>query len=463
MNPLAILLAGVAGLLSVGCVRAGKPPDIVLIVVDTLRADALGCYGAPGSSPAIDQIASEGVRFEHVVAQAPWTYPSLASILTSQYPYEHGMGVAVRGVRRGATRALPTTLQAHGYRTAAFSELECSLLQRANFDYCHFPESYARADENFSTELTFSAARRWLQTNNHKPFFLMIHTYEVHDYFTARPYARERAVRSLPGYDGRFREWSIRGSDSPALGIVDSLLGASPADMAFVRALYQAAVTRVDEEIGALDRLLASLSLQDDTVLVVTSDHGEGFDPRLRRLHHGGRLHEDLLHVPLIIRWKGHIAPAIVKDVVESIDIAPTLLALLQVRPEVTHRGKALLALAATGSPRSAGFVPRPRSSPRAFSEESAFLVEASGRRVLASTRQFAVYSPPYKLTDAGGRLELYDLARDPLETLNLADSRPETARTLLAVAEGSLGSVTLDPAARKETEDALRGLGYIR
>jgi len=307
-------------------------------------------------------------------------------------------------------------------------------------------------------------ARRWLEANPKAPFFLMIHTYEAHDYFAIAPQVRDHAIHAMPDYNGRFRQWSVRNAESAGVEIIDSLLGASASDIAFVRALYQAAVTRVDEEIGTLDRLLATRSLQRDTVLVVTSDHGEGFDPGLKRLHHGGRLHEDLLHVPLIIRWKGHVGPGVVKGVAEAIDIAPTFLSLLQANPEPSHRGRALLTLGAPGgSLRRPAFLPSPPTAPRAFSEESAWLVEASGRRVLSTSRQFAVHSPPHKLISVGDRLELYDLSQDPQETVNIVGSHPDRARSILAAAHESVAPLGLDLAARKETEDVLRALGYIR
>src|SRR5260370_3412838 len=160
------------------------------------------------------------------------------------------------------------------------------------------------------------------------------------------------------------------------------------------------------------------------------------------------------------MRWRGHVEPGTVKNVVESLDIAPTLLMLLQVPAEAAHRGKPLLT---QRSPSRLFFQPRPLSSALAFSEESARFVDESGRLLAQFTQQVAVHSPPYKLIRVGRRVELYDLLQDPKETINIAGRHPHEVRALIAAIDGAVGQVRLDPVARKEAEEVLRGLGYVR
>jgi arylsulfatase A-like enzyme len=440
------LALAAAALLAAGCSRAPSRPSIVLVIVDTLRADALGCYGAAARTPGFDAIAAGGVRFEHASAQAPWTAPSIASILTSQYPHEHGIGVSQRAAPSAQTRSLSDVLAERGYRTAAFVELPCDLIGRG------FASCTATAGTGSRAAETFAGARRWMEAQR-APFFVLIHTYEVHDYLTAPAYATDAARRAHPGYGGPFlpRDPPPRGEEAMAL-----LRAASPGDVAFLQSLYAATVARVDGEIAGLDRALGAGPLRD-TIVAVTSDHGEGFDPARRRVHHGGRLHEDLLHVPLLLRWPGRLTPAVVDAVVESIDLAPTLLGLAQLPAYAGHRGKPLLQRGA-----DARFTPRAPAA-GAFSEESAWRVDDSGERVISPVRQVALQERPYKLIKTGARLELFDLVRDPGETTDLAASRPDRVDPLLRRLEAAASHPALDPAAATDAAGVLRALGYVR
>ncbi len=460
-----------------GCAIEGGRPNIVLIVVDTLRADALSIYGSTTPTPHMDSIAAEGLRFTRAVAQAPWTLPSMASLLTSRYPIEHG-----QGAQAGRPQVLPTTfaqrLQAAGYRTAAFLELTSPLLQQGfgTFEVAvGDTERRFRDAGNRGPSPTVSKAVEWLRTNSSRPFLLMIHTYEAHDYFLGKPRHLEHALARHPAYAGPFKRWRPRPpSEAVGSGIIDELLDATEEDIAFVRSLYEGGVKVVDEEVGRIDAALTELGLKESTLVVLTSDHGEGFAPKLRRVSHGGRLHDDLLHIPLILRWPGKILPGIEATRVESVDIAPTLLRIgdLTTQTEIAQAGGAGLRGEPLLAPRFGvarlflrrHYVSAHNPDHTAFAEESAFQILPSGRRERSAIRQVALYSGDLKLIRAGGRDELFDLSSDPDETANLLAIQPARAAALRRrlelfvrdLGEGAEGT-------SEDLQEALRALGYVR
>lgn len=469
----ALLLAAGAG--TPGCVAfRAEPPNIVLVVIDTLRPDALGSYGAAAPTPHLDAVAGEGLRFSRAVAQAPWTIPSLSSLLTSLYPSEHGQGTR-KGPQKTSLTTLTQRLAARGYATAAFMELSAPLL-RQGFQTFEVPTG--DTDQRFTTVAqpvpspTFARAVEWLRGSPQRPFFLMIHTYVVHDYFLGKPRQREYALARHPSYRGRFGRWRPRPA-AQALGsdLIDELLEASDEDIAFVRSLYDGGVQLVDEDIGCLDAALGELGLKERTVLVVTADHGEGFAPRLHRVNHGGRLHDDLLHIPLVIRWPGHIRAGVEDGRVRSIDITPTLLRIAGRAQEtgVEHgsemRGTPLLTPErGIGScVRGGRFGPVVSPGRTAFAEESAFLVLPSGRRIRSTVHQVALYEGRYQLIRGGGPAELFDVAEDPGEVQNLIEAQPQIAAAMgqrLGQIVRDLGTAEEGP--DDELEESLRALGYI-
>lgn len=431
-------------------------PNVILVLVDTLRADALGAYGNPKSTPWIDAVARGGVKFDRAIAQAPWTIPSISSIFTSLYPFEHGAGVNVRAPK-SAFRTLPEVLKRHGYRTAAFSEVQWSLLQRG-FDVFRYTcgSNDARIRMKSSAPETFRAARDWLKRNVSQPFFVFIHTFEAHDFFTGRSYARDAAVKEHKDYRGPYLSWSVREKATGEV-IIGSLLRANPDDMAFIRSVYQAAVLLVDEEMKKLSDALKALSLEKNTVLIFTSDHGEGFEPQLKRVHHGGRLHDDLLHIPLIVYWPGHLEPRVVSSVVESIDIAPMVLSLLGLPEESSFRGKSRIL--STGET----FSISQDAEERAFAEESSLIIVPSGQRKRTPKRQVSLYSGWSKVISSPYGIEFYNLRTDPQEKLNIVKEKRKQAASMLQVAKQiSLGLQQPSLEDQDATTENLRSLGYV-
>ena len=470
--PLAAVLSLFLVGANAGCAKRedpAPPKGIVLIVVDTLRPDFLGSYGARAdASPYADRVAAEGVRFDYTVAAAGWTVPSISSLLTSRYPSELGEGSQADAAVSPAPPTVTELLRGAGYRTAAFVESDWNILRRG-FESVEMaagdlPARVAVPERN-NAALTFSRAIDWLRTNADRPFFVLVHTCEVHDYFFGKSYQRAFADRRDPDYRGPFRSWGVRDGEHVGNWIIDTLLAADRSDLGYVRELYAATVEAVDREIARLDAVLGELGVRDDTVLVLTSDHGEGLRPDQHRVHHGGRLHQDLLRVPLVMRWPGRIPQAAVEQQrVELLDLMPTLLQLARVPLPGGVRGHSLLAPARgfafwNAARLRVDVVPQP-----ALAEESTFFVDDSGHRDLSSVRQAALQSGDLKLIRSGDRRELYDLARDPDETDDLAGERAGDLARLeaeLVRLLPQIGGAGAPP--RPEVIERLRALGYAK
>ena len=267
----------------------GSRPNVIVYLVDTLRADRLGCYGhGVPVSPNIDALAADGVLFEHVVAQSSWTKPAVVSILSGIGPLSHG----VNGRRDRLPESITTLaelLRAQGYRTAAFAA-NAYITEKAGFAQGFDAFDFAHARSHAVTDKVVA----WLEALlGNEPFFLYVHTIDPHaPYEPAHPY-RER--------------FASRVTD-PAVGTVDHIralgrkeIEATDALVADMLALYDAEVAENDHAFGVLSNRLRALGLYDDTLIVFLSDHGEGF-----RDHgvfgHGWDLYREVVDVPMIVR-----------------------------------------------------------------------------------------------------------------------------------------------------------------
>jgi arylsulfatase A-like enzyme len=461
----AVLAASV--LPGAACGSGSRGPNVVLIVVDSLRADGLGCYGSsPSVSPAIDRLCAEGVRFDRAIASASWNLPSVSSLVTSTPPWVHGQGAPTSGT--GEIVTLAEEFADAGYRTGAFAEVAWPLLQRGfgTFQNTAFGHTYGAADAN-SAAKTLGAALDWVREDDSKPFFLLVHTYEVHSYFLGKPRHHEFAGKEQPGYDGPFRDWAVRDLTHPAgPQVIKALLQADEDDLAYVRSLYRGAVAEVDAEIGRFMTGLDEEGLGDRTILVLTSSNGEGFRPDLKRVHHGGRLHDDLLHVPLIVRWPGHLEPVVDSSLVSTLDVGPTLLTLAGLPGEPRFAGRTLVTretsiLPSFGGPRFR--VPKRPKRP-VVAQEAAFRTLPSGERESATTPQLALYSDWVVLIDTGDDAELYDLKDDPEQEKDLsaeyADGVERLRKRVHRIAEQAGSGITAPDA---EQMEQLRSLGYVQ
>jgi arylsulfatase len=414
-----------------------EPPGALLIVLDAAGARHLSAYGnARPTSPRIDRLAGEATLFERAYAQAPWTLPSVASLLTGRYPPARRQD---RLIVSGQT--LATRLRGAGVATAAFSEnplVTRGLGFDAGFDVFreYFPkrlhDERPRDYPRVASDATVDDAIAWLRDHRGGPFFAYVHLLPPHCPYPAPP---PFGGRFDPDYAG-----DVRGVPDTLMRINDGQLAVTPRDLEHLRLEYEENLAFADHQVGRLLDAVDALGLRARTLVVVTADHGEAFREHGEMLH-TTNLHDELLHVPLVVRFPEgtRTMPRRWPGLVELRDVTAT----------VARR----FALAAPpGLVEMVRGTWRPRAVARAWT--------ADGDRTLG-----AVTTARHKLVvdRRTRRIALYDLSRDPGEQVDLA----ATERTIVvglvrALRRGEATSFgrraqPLDPA----TVRRLRALGY--
>jgi choline-sulfatase len=406
-------LAAAAGLLLL-FVRCGGTSEgrrnVILIVTDTVRADKLGCYGNDRDlTPSLDTFAAEGVRFAQASSHAPWTLPSIATMLTGLHPAEHGAGGRLGRFRPLAesVTSLPATFSAAGYDTHCIANV--GFLQ----EQFQVTRDFAGADvvapasnvEMRDARRTTDAALAWIDAHREQPFFLLLHYFDPHAvYNPPQPFRRRFALEAdrqdaTWQFPKRAQMIAIRGGNLPS---ADLLVRAE--------ALHDAEIAYMDDQLGRLFIGLSQRGLDPTTAVAITSDHGEEF------LEHGGfehghQLYQELTHVPLLLRWPG-VEPGVVDRVVGHVDLAATLCQLAGVAPDeqFVQFGRSLI---------------DPDAPPRA---------------ILAHGNMWSEPLTSYRVGDeklirrGDGTHELYDLSTDGGEQADLATARPVRVRELAAL-----------------------------
>jgi arylsulfatase A-like enzyme len=397
--------------------KAGK--NLVVVLIDTLRADRLGAYGnRNGLTPHLDRFAAEGTRFAQMHAPASWTLPSVASLMTGLHPQTHGAGVrygefAPTGLS-GGVRTLAETLRDAGfYNLGVYHNIYVNPafgLQQGFDEYVSI--------EDRAAPLVDRALEGLRRTASDRRVFLYLHLFDPHNpYEPPEEECRTVARRLLPDYRGGLGCAADRRPELPI---------PPPEDRRWHEALYDAEIAYTDRQMGRFLKGLEDLGLDDDTVVLVVSDHGEEFWTRLDRERalgyepnsdHGHTYYEELLHVPAILRIPER-PPGVVESPAELADLFPTLLRLVGVEsPPV--QGKDLTPLL-DGAP--------PAGRPTLLAD-----------LILHGPPRWAVRRGPWKLIvprDPGPPLELYDLASDPGELRDLAAARPDLVAALRTAGE---------------------------
>jgi arylsulfatase A-like enzyme len=290
--------------------RSKDPSHVLLITIDTLRVDHLSCYGYDrNTSPNIDKLASEGVRFERAYTTIPLTGPAHLSLLTSRYPQEHGAtnnGVAVAGEAKVVF--LPQIFRKHGYHAGAFISAWplTGRLTHLNRWFDDYDETLTRRYKLFNSsryaEDVTPLVVRWLERNAHRHFFLWVHYFDPHSPYEQRNGFAPRA----------------NGAQAPAYAAQD-------ADMRDRIARYDSEIAYTDAHVGILLGTLDRLNLRNSTLVVLAADHGESLGEH-GYVGHGRHLYEDIVHVPLIFRLPGVVAPGkTIPQRVSLLDVAPTV------------------------------------------------------------------------------------------------------------------------------------------
>lgn len=321
-----VLALGLIMTAAVSCGRK-KPENVVIISVDALRSDALRDFNPEAPAlPVLDELARKSRIFTRAYTSASWTLPAHGSLFTGLYPDRHGAALPTQKLSP-AIPNLAARLKASGLTAAAFTDggyISASYGFASGFDRY---DSWTGPDWDGSTVPREGAFSKLPGTNlfdrgvafikgrksGGRGFFLFLHTYIVHDYFKVHSWA----VEKLPPYQ-----------DKGTRTYLECILGravCSDDDWDRLEALYLADLARLDRGIGLVIEALKEKGLLESTLVVVLSDHGEGFEPERGRIHHGGRLHEDLTRIPLLVSGPG-VIPGRSDTPVSLVDVMPTIL-----------------------------------------------------------------------------------------------------------------------------------------
>jgi arylsulfatase A-like enzyme/Tfp pilus assembly protein PilF len=402
-----------------------KPPEasafnILLITLDTTRADHLGCYGyRPAKTPALDGLAREGIRFARVYCPAPVTLPSHLSILSGLYPVAHGVRNNGHHLPSGI-RMLAEILKGRGYATAAFVS-SFSVDSRFGID-----RGFDVYDDTFQAqaslksvnaerraEETFNRFSRWLEDDSGRRFFAWVHYYDPHlPYEPPPPYKEEFSGRP---YDGE--------------------------------------IAYMDHYVGAILDRFRTKGILEKTVIIVAGDHGEGLGDKVE-IGHGIFLYEPTLRVPLIFHnLKIFPRPRVSETEVRLVDVAPTILDLIGLKDEAAGmQGQSLV----------------PRLKGKEGKDLDSLIETFLPRESFGWSELAGIVSGPWKFIQAP-RPELYDLRSDPEEKKNLHDLEANKSAALKTKLESELlrlgagSKASGEPAtARAEDLEKLRSLGYV-
>lgn len=457
-------------LVMVGCngPTAATAPAIVLISIDDLRADHLGCYGYKrNTSPHIDSLAQEGLIFSKCYIHEPWTLPSHISLLTSLYPITHGVDKS--HLLDPAIVTLAESLQAQGYTTVGSVSGGVWMHPRygfgRGFDIYNLNPDVRAEDQN-------AFVKEMLEKYRGKQLFLFIHYFDVHSDIDKLPYEAPPPYNTLfsRDYCGGFKGGTGTDFSSKQLAYInENQIALAQDDIECIISLYDNGIAYADKCVGDLIALLKQENRFDNTLIVITADHGEEFQEHGYLLHDNPYYYEEIVHVPLILKlpktqrnFPGNKRGEIVNDLVESIDIMPTI-----------------LDIAGIDGPRVQGMSLLKLIDGDGNGKECVFGLGSSGNLMIRTER--------WKLVNDRGfqedRFKLFDLHNDPMERVNLSGTglaiearlkeslkrKVEQSHTLKKSliekgateqeSEKDNDTVTLTP----EEKERLKALGYVK
>jgi len=414
-------------LVAVACGRPRARPDVLLVTIDTLRADHVGAYGdEQARTPEMDALAARGVRFETAIVPMPRTTPALATLMSGRQPAEHGSREVGQALRPDVP-LLAEILAANGYQTLAVSANRVAGPK----------QGLARGFERFvaaedlpnlrAPAVSEKAVRLARQARRDQPLFLWVHYFDPHYPYTpsAQWVAADRAASCR-----RLRKFAGRSAAHKAL-VMSNWEGRSQAALADCIELYDGEIASTDFSVGRLlDGFSAARDDVRETAIVLTADHGENLGEDGLYFQHGPSLHDAGLRVPLIVVVP-RVAPRVERRLARLEDLAPTVLAL-------------------TGDARS-GWPPfdgvdllAGRESLASEGRPEAVFVESGGALVAQSPRYISVgrvkgwsctWGPRFALCEGGKRpLALYEPAVDPLLERDVSSAHPDEVAALIAV-----------------------------
>jgi len=392
---------------------------IILISCDTMRADHLSCYGyARETSPNLDAFAKKAVLFENAITPETWTLTAHTTMLTGLYPTRHRVNASTNLAE--SVQTLPETLLDAGYRTAAFTGYRLWMMPTSGL--AHGFEKYATPPLVRDMIETRVLVDSWLDARNTEPFFLFFHNYDLHSKF-GKAQCENCTLPYYPPpnaplhFASNFQEPAgLRERSSPSP--TDILIAAcgnpgvlSPHDLEYIVALYDDAIRGVDDGLAQFFAKLKTMGIYDQAMIVVTSDHGEQFGEHGQFVHE--HVYEGSAKVPLLIKFpNGEHGGKRIRDMVQLVDLMPTILEVAGV-PAPPGDGQSLIPLIkGEGSP-----------APWAYIRRQKFIaVRNNDWKYLRSIES--------------GLAELYHLAKDPHETVNIIEQDPEELSVMKSLAD---------------------------
>lgn len=430
--------------------RTDMRPNILFILVDTLRADHLGAWGYErDTSPTIDRLAREGVMFLNTFAESSHTPPSTASILTSTYPDQHGVKHFLSLTLASKAVLLPEVLREAGYRTIA-STANPLIAVRFGFGqgFDVFNELCLKRPTRGSAECITETIRKSVRPDRAE--FVYIHMIDPHEKYTPpEPYREMFLPKEGPKeeevLDGGIKWFGKKYFWKKKMMEMDSI------DKDYLMALYDGEVRYTDDAIGGLLESLSDSGWLDNALVVITSDHGEEFMDH-GSLGHGHTLYQELVRIPLVLWWPNKLPRGrVIEGLVRSLDIAPTILELAGIPIPKEMLGEKMAEVIR-------GEKPLPQLLSYSELGSRWFDLERSLR------------SPDWMISirPVIGGVSLYNLAHDPIESNDLSEREPEAAKQLtealeefrarFAAGDGHSGPMKMD----RQTIEALESLGYI-
>ncbi len=443
--------------------RSVKRPNVILVSIDTLRADHLGIYGcARQTSPALDSLAQDSGVFLNTFATSAWTLPSHASLLTSLFGFNHQ--IYYNDERIGASlTTLADVLRQNGFFCAAFAG---GVYVGSRYGFSKGFDSFSEREGDFSVpdaaERVCHAVTEWIGQNQDKNFFLFLHTYQPHS-----PYDCPAPYNSVfLGHDSNLQKVNILDYLGGREGTFKPLSEQERRD--FI-SLYDGEIRYTDQRlIEPLLSRLKQLDLYDRTMVIVSSDHGEEFFDH-GGWEHGHTLYNELLRVPLIMKFPySKFRGKRIESIVSLVDVMPTILEEMGIDPNnLGLDGRSLHPLLKGKSREDRVFFADRRSHVTdTNTSQRVTLNEGRTKLILNkvfSPQELTFYHYPPPMTPP---VELYDLREDPAEKKNIANTQPELVRRLTAQMEALFKNARPRQPAKtkmtKELEDQLRALGYI-
>lgn len=440
------------GALGAPTLTASQPLDVVVIGIDTLRADATSLYGPSlhgrDTTPNLRKLAERGVLFENAVSQAPWTMPSFGAILTGRYPHEHG-GFSLSGALRESEVLLPEALREAGYTTrGVVSHTYLGATHGFTQGYEQYDASNALGHRAITSKSVTDLAIRSLEDAGDKPLFLFTHYFDAHyEYMDQRDWS----------WADEYKGWLRNENDYENLIKNRQMVNAE--ENRWLVDLYEEEIAYVDREVGRLVDALEKRGKLDRTLIIVVADHGEEFLDH-DSYGHTTTLWQEQLHVPLLVVPPGRTAPARVKGIVETRTVFGTVLEAIGLDFADAARKRSLL--------HKLGPDGNEVVDPQAKAFSILWLPDANvswGKRMRISSLREGRWKLIRHFT--WEKTLLFDLESDPGEKNDLAASEPERVKQMLPLLEAWTTEQDNRGAARKVALDKdeirkLKELGYL-